>query len=220
MDLEELPKWFPSGEIHAVEENGNVLLVGAGLNSLADADAVLKKAQEVLDEFAAVISLLWTSFRKPQIAQVFREDPAGHRSAYIFLTGIAAGRSKVSGVMVDASGIAPTPATTQAQDLLAAARKSKHLQEALKVWADPVRTWGRLYRIVEEVKKHFGKPVDKAGLCTEAELDRFTHTANTAEAAGLDARHASGSFQYPKSPMTLQEATSFVSRLLDSALRK
>jgi hypothetical protein len=145
---------------------------------------------------------------------------AGNRNAYIFVTGIAAGRSKVSGVMVDASGIAPTPATTQAQDLLAAARKSKHLQEALKLWADPARTWGRLYRIVEEVKKHFGKPVDKAGLCADTELARFTHTANTAEAAGLDARHASGSFQYPKNPMTLQEATSFVLRLLDSELRE
>jgi hypothetical protein len=220
MDLEELPKWFPSGDVYAVEENGNVLLVGAGLNSLPEADAVLKKAQEALDEFSAVVSLLWTSFRKPQIGQVFREDSAGNRSAYIFLTGVAAGRSKAGGVMVDASGTAPAPATTQAQDLLAAARKSKHLQEALKVWADPVRTWGRLYRVMEEVKKHFGKPVDKVGLCTDDELGRFTHTANTAEAAGLDARHASGSFQRPTSPMTLQEATSFVSRLLESALRK
>jgi hypothetical protein len=146
IDLEDFPKWFPSGEVYAVDENSNVLLVGAGLNSLADADAVLKKAEEVLEEFSAVISLLWTSFRKPQIGRVFQEDPAGNRNAYIFVTGIAAGRSKVSGVMVDASGIAPTPATTQAHDLLAAARKSKHLQEALKLWADPARTWGRLYR--------------------------------------------------------------------------
>jgi hypothetical protein len=219
MDLEELPKWFPSGEVYAVEENGNVLLVGAGLNSLSDADAVLKKAQKALNEFSAVISLLWPSFRKPQIGQVFWEDPTGNRRAYIFLAGIAARRFKASGRLTDA-GTARTPSTTQAQHLLAAARKSKHLREALKVWADPVRTWGRLYRVMEEVKKHSRKPVNKAGLCTAAELKRFTTTANTAEAAGLDARHASGSYRYPKNPMTLQQGTSFVSRLLESALRK
>ncbi len=104
--------------------------------------------------------------------------------------------------------------------MLSAARKSAHLHEAIKVWADPIRTWGRLYRVVEEMNKHFGQPVNKAGLCTEGELKRLTHTANTAEAAGVDARHASKSFDYPKNPMTLEEATSFVSSLLENALRK
>jgi hypothetical protein len=72
---------------------------------------------------------------------------------------------------------------------------------------------------MEEIKKHFGKPVDKVGLCSSAELVRFKRTANTA-AAGLDARHASGLYKPPDKPMSLEEATSFVSRLLYGALRK
>lgn len=220
LDLEEFTKWFPSGDVHAVEEEGQFFITGPALNGMADIDTVLKRATEALDEFSAVIFLLWDAFRKPSIGQVVREDDAGKRSAYSFFTGIAAARSKVSGVLVDAGGAAAPPATTQAQDLLSAARRSVNLSEALKVWANPIRTWGRLYRVMEEIQKHFGKPVDQVGLCSSSEVERFTRTANTAEVAGLEARHATSRFQPPNQPMSLQEATSFVSRLLDGALRK
>ena len=220
LDLEELPKWFPSGDVHAVEEREKFFITGPTLDGMMDADAVLRRATEALNEFSAVIFLLWDSFRKPNIGQVIREDDAGKRNAYIFVAGIASGRSKASGVLVDAGGAAAVPATTQAQDLLWASHTSPNLREALNVWADPIRSWGRLYRIVEEIKKHFGKPVDEVGLCSRPDLIRFARTANTAEAAGLDARHASGLFKPPDKPMSLNEATSFVSRLLLGALRK
>lgn len=220
LDVEEFPKWFPRGDIYAIEEGGNVYLVGSALDGMKEPDAVLAKVQEALDEFSAVISLLWNGFTKPQIGQVLLEDSSGKRSAYLFMTGIAAGRSKASGVLVDAGAMAAAPKTTQAQDMLAAAKESPHLYEAIKVWADPIRTWGRLYRVMEEIKKHCGQPINKVGLCTEGELKRFTQTANTAEAAGLDARHASKSFDLPKDPMSLDEAESFISSLLEKALRR
>ena len=167
-----------------------------------------------------MISLLWNAFRKPTIGQVIHEDDTGRQSAYVFVSGIASGRSKVSAVLVDATGTAPKPTTTQAQDLLAVAKASPRLGEALSVWADPVRTWGRLYRVMEEIEQHFRKPVDQVGLCSDAELVRFRRTANTAESSGIDARHASGLFEPPPDPMSLEEGTSFVAQLLEKALRK
>jgi hypothetical protein len=220
MDLEEFPKSFPDGEVHAMEENGAYYLTGPALDAAASADEVLKIGTETLNQFSAVISLLWHSLRKPNISQVVQEDDAGARNAFVFVTGAASGRSKASAVAVDASGKTREPPTTPAQDLLAASKRSPNLREAINVWADPVRTWGRLYRGMDEIESHFQTKVDKAGLCSEPERTRFTRTANTAESAGLDARHGSGRFDLPSNPMSLEEATSFVSRLLERALRK
>lgn len=219
LDLEEFPKWFPNGDVYAIKEDEGYYLTGPALDAKADADTVLTRAAQALNEYSAVVSLLWSAFRKPSIGQVIREDDAGKRSAYIFVSGIAAGRSKMSGVLVDASGKAAAPSTTQAQDLLAASKRSSNLREALKVWADPIRTWGRLYRVMEEIERHFGKPVDQVGLCSNAELVRLRRTANTAESSGLDSRHASGLFKPPSDPMSLEEATSLVGRLLERSLR-
>jgi len=220
MDLEELPKWFPKGEVYAIEKNGTYYLTGPAFDAANNADAILELGRDSLDEFSAIISLLWKSFQKPTIAHVAHEDESGAKSAYVFLSGIASGRSKMGGVLVDASGNTSAPETTQAQDLLSAAKRSSHLREALAVWGDPIRTWGRLYRVMEEIESHFQKPVDKAGLCSEAERTRFTRTANTAEAAGLDARHGSRRFDPPSKPISLEEGASFISSLLERSLRR
>jgi hypothetical protein len=220
LDLEEFPRWFPSGEVYGMEEQGKYYLTGPAFDIAGNPDEVLKTATQALNDYSAVISLLWTAFRKPNIGQVIHEDDAGNKSAYIFVSGIASGRSKMSGVLVDASGTGSCPATTQAQDLLGKARASSHLLEALAVWADPVRTWGRLYRVAEEIEQHFGKPPDDLDLCSNAEFVRFRRTANTAESSGIDSRHASGLFKPPENPMSLAEGTAFVGQLLEKALRK
>jgi hypothetical protein len=220
LDVEEFPRWFPGGDIYGIEEKGEYYLTGPAFDRAGNAEEVLKVATQALNDRSAVISLLWNAFRKPSIGQVIHEDDAGKQRAYIFLSGIASGRSKLSGVLVDASGTTLNRTTTQAQDFLATARASSHLGEALTVWADPIRTWGRLYRVVEEIEQHFGKPPDDVGLCSNEDLVRFRRTANTAESSGIDARHACGLFRPPHNPMSLAEGTSFVGQLLAKALRK
>jgi hypothetical protein len=215
LDLEEFPKWFPSGQLHAVEENGEVFIAGSDLDAIMDGEVALKTATDALNEFSAVISLLWPSLRKPTIGQMVREDDTGQRHIYSFATGLAAGRSKLSAVAVNTGG----STTTQAQDWLSAARDSLHLAAAVRLWGDPIRSWGRLYRIMEEIERHFGKQVDHVHLCSNGERTRFTRTANTAEVAGADSRHGLGKFVPPDKPMSLHEATCFVSGLLSGALR-
>ncbi len=90
---------------------------------------------------------------------------------------------------------------------------------ALSLWADPIRSWPRLYRVLEEIEQHLGQRVDGAGLCPFNQRQRFTHTANTAEVAGSDARHATGKFAAPGNPMTLPEATDFIGQMLLGSLR-
>ena len=219
MDLEEFPRWFPDGDVYAIEENAAFFLVGPALEGLPDAEAVLREALRVLDGFTAIISLLWPSLRKPVASHVFRETDEGTRNAFVFLTGSVSARSKVHAPSVSLGAPLQPPQPTRAQELLKRARGSQHLEAALSLWADPIRSWSRLYRILEDIEQHLGKRVDAAGFCSARQRERFTRTANTAEVSGADARHAAGKFTPPVNPMRLSEAAEFIGRMLHSALQ-
>jgi hypothetical protein len=96
---------------------------------------------------------------------------------------------------------------------------SPHLEQALSMWTDPMRSWPRLYCVLEEIEQHLGKHVDATGLCPTNQRERFRRTANAAEVSGPDARHATGRFIAPDNPMSLQEATEFVRQMLLGVLR-
>jgi hypothetical protein len=218
IDLEELPYWFPDGEVHGLAEGKEVFLVGAAFETLTDPGHVRDRAAQALDEFSAMISLLWGGFIRPELGNVFRERDDGIRQGFAALAGTSRGRSKARATLSSGTNRATTP--TQVQTLLMASQVDDHLRGAVLLWADPTRTWPRLYRVLEEVELFLEQTVSKAKLCSAGERERFTRSANTAEVAGKDARHASGKFPPPKNPMTLAEATALVASLLQAALRQ
>jgi hypothetical protein len=223
IDLEEYPHWFPEGDIFAITEGDKVFLTGTTFTMLADPSKVHEAAIAAVDEFSAVITLLWPSLKRPTVGAVYNEDDNGVRRGTQFLdVGCVTVRSKVRATLTvmgpDGEPKSP-PAFTQAQTLLAAARSHRRLNVALTLWADPTRTWGRLYRVLEEVEEHLGADVDKAGFCSGRERRRFTQSANNAEVAGKDARHAGGKYDPPAKPMTLNEAVGFIGGLLQAVLR-
>lgn len=215
MDLEEYPRWFPDGEVFCIEENGVFYLAGPTLDRLATSEAVRDAATATLDRLTGIVALLWPNLRRPTIHTVIREQDNGRRDLFVAVTGVSA-RIKVGNV---GAGPGSAPQPTQAQVMLERVVGGSHLDLALSLWADPQRSWGRLYRILEEVEQHLEQPVDAAGLCSSAERTRFTRTANTAEVAGPDARHASGKFTAPADPMTAEDAARFVGRMLAAVLR-
>jgi hypothetical protein len=95
-----------------------------------------------------------------------------------------------------------------------------HIEIALSLLNDAtVGTWSRLHPILEKIERDLGKPVNKAGLCSRHQRDRFTQTANSHEASGKGARHAAGKFQAPTNPMTITEGEAFIRELLRNVLR-
>ena len=219
IDLEEFPQWFPDGDVFAIEENGSFFLVGAAFECLADAETVLSEASSALDKYTAIISLLWPGLRKPAASHVFRETDEGKRDAFVFACGSISARSKTHAAAVSVGVVPQAPQQTQAQELLGRATGNPHLEVALSLWADPIRSWPRLYRVLEEIEQHLGKHVDAAGVCPTNQRERFTRTANTAEVSGSDARHAIGKFVAPSNPMSLSEATGFLSQIFLAVLR-
>ncbi|MET0790586.1 MAG: hypothetical protein ABW061_03630 [Polyangiaceae bacterium] len=216
-DLEEFPFWFPTGEVFAFAEAESVFLTGPAFERFRDAVEVRDAAQQVLDDFCAIGSLLWPALHAPRIGTILREDADGKRlgNTIIQLEG-AELRVKARARL----GTGEREGPTAAQALLDAARAGgTHLQMALMLWADPVRTWPRLYRLLEELEKYLGKHVDKFEFCSEPERRRFTQSANCAEVAGKDARHRVGKFKPPANPISLSDAVAFVRKLIEDTLR-
>jgi hypothetical protein len=208
IDLEEFPFWFPDGEVFSIQENQEYFIVGSAFEALSNPEEVLRKAEKAVDQFSAIILLFWPSLQKPEIRCVIRESDDGRRNAYAFSVGTAIARSKARGI----SG--PLPHPTEAQNLLNRALEDQRLEIVIRLWADPIRSWGRLFRILEELEEYLGKPVNAVGLCSAAHRARFTRTANTAEVAGADARHAVGKNEIPDNPMSLDQASEFIGKII------
>ncbi len=219
-DLVEFPRWFPDGDAYAVEENGKVYITGPTLEDCSEASQVYEAAHQIIDEFSAVIALLWPSLRRPSIGHVIREGDDGSRRSYAFASASATGRSKARFVATIDGVQQDQKRRTQAQELLAGSHVDAHLREAVSMWGDPMRTWPRLYRILEDIEKYLGQKVHEAEFCSKDQRERFTRSANSAEVAGKDARHAAGKYKPPKNPLNLADGVSFVSGLLQSALQR
>jgi hypothetical protein len=219
-DLEEFPNWFPDGDVYAVEENGSVYLVGPAFEGLLEASQVYEIALQAVDEFSAIITLLWSSLQRPKVGGVFRENNDGRRQAFVFLSGSVTGRSKARATLAVDGIKEALQRPTRAQILLSGSRMDDHLRVAVSLWGDPLRTWPRLYRVLEEIERYLGQQVQKAGFCSDNQRERFTRSANAAEIAGKDARHARGKFAPPKDAMDLKEATAFIGRLLQATLAR
>lgn len=218
-DVDEFRRWFPSGEMRAIAENGKVYLTGEVFETLTDAARVYEAARLAADECFAIIALLQPELRRPSVGTVFREENDGSRSGYAFSAGSATGRSKARGTL-EVQGEASGAALTQAQVFLAASRSNRHLEVAVSLLASPGCNWAHLYRCLEEIEYYLGRKVSDAGLCSDNLRERFTRSANAAEISGRDSRHRLGKFVPPSDPMSLSEAHAFVSQALQAVLRQ
>jgi hypothetical protein len=205
--------------LYAISEGSSVFLVGTALERFEKAADVYEAALQALDELSAIISLLWPNLIRPNVRCVYREDDSGERKGHMFAPVEPATLRLTGRATATINGKKPT-GPTQAQQLLAASRNDSHLQIATLLWADPLRTWPRLFRILEEIERFLGVPVNQAGFCSDNQRQAFRRSANSAEIAGKDSRHAQGMIEPPQNPMTFKAATEFTRQMLEATLRR
>jgi len=211
----DLPYFFPNGASFVYKDDGRTWLKSVSFHLEMTAAQVHAEAERILDGMSAALCVSLGHFVRPKIGTVYLQHPEGHRTGHHVLRvdGMVS-RSKLRGSLSTTNG------QTLPQQFLEVASRCPHLQTASLIWSDQLRTWPRLYRIMEEVQQHLQTSPDKAGLCQKNEYKTFERTANSAEAAGIDARHASGKFEPPPFPMSLNEAEAFVGRVLEQAFRR
>jgi hypothetical protein len=216
-DLHYLPKLFPSGELFVLREGDGYYLAGARLDWLGSAEEVRDAAEAELDLVVAAAKLIVGVLNRPRVTGIYFIDSQGNRHAYapgsVFNLEF---RYKLT-----EPDLATQGGRTRAQRLAAGGKSHPALLSAMQLWADETRTWPRLYRVMEEVEATFGGVrVDVLGFCSANERQRFARSANSPAVAGLDARHADLGHEPPRKPMTLAQATHFVSLLLVAAIEK
>ncbi|WP_428506892.1 hypothetical protein [Roseateles sp.] len=211
--LEDLPAYFPDGDMYVVLEGERYYIVGSALEVTADHAEVRALALARLEIFAAAMKLIFGHYKTPALAGTYREHPDGRRDA--FASGVVAELTIVSKIRANLDGVA---GPTQAQMLATASMKNRALTTAMILWADEARTWPRLYRILDEVEEGLGNTVSNLDLCSDNQRERFMRSANSPSVAGLDARHSAGNKIPPAKPMTLVEATKFMQGVMLKAL--
>jgi hypothetical protein len=112
--------------------------------------------------------------------------------------------------------VVPTP--EHVQRLVVASTGDRSLGTALALWSLAPKTWGRLYRIVEEVERTFNDDLPSSGLCSRNKLGLFKQCCQSADVAGLDSRHRAELTPAPKNPMSLDDSVAFVREILLAAL--
>jgi hypothetical protein len=213
-DLTELSPWLPLGEVYLLHDGNATYLAGERLEVETDVHDVYDLAVAYCAEISAAAELMLISGEPVTPGLVHRENNDGTRTTRGF------GGAGIT-INVRVKRAAPTgPGETILQVLISESRRSQHFHAAIDAWAMKPRTWPRLYRALEEVEEYLGSSAATAGLCSTGDRDRLKHSANSAEIAGLDARHRLRKFQVPTKPMSLQEASIFIRGIIEAAAVK
>ena len=217
--LAEYVYWFPGNDdAYFIVKDDQRLLTGPAFASIDDFQEVSLLGNTVLDQMHAALAIMHPGLERPRLGIPHRIEADGTETWGDNVGSLCAMiPGRIRELPSDLSTI-PTPTT--AQRMRCAANSNRNLDLALTIFFLPRTTWPQLYRCLEEIESFLAMKASTAGMCSEADRERFTRTANTAEAAGHDARHGLGKFTPPRRPMTLEEATLFIRSLCIKAIDK
>lgn len=137
---------------------------------------------------------------------------------YIFVKASieARTRCRASVTVVKANGtvICDTPESIAAERerWLEVLLKNKHCLDAFRLYAAKPYDWVTPYKIYEIVKED-GAPI--TNWISKNQKKRFTRTANSPEAVGLENVRHGKRFAPPPKPMSIQEATRLIGIILE-----
>lgn len=211
-DLEDLPRWLADGRTQVQLQRDKWVLVSDLFEPHIDAGEVRRTGEELLGLINGLGRVLSSDFRPIGLGIVRQQRPDGS-GMYAYLTGVAEGRSKASGILVALDGIVqPDPRVGAMSRSLEHALRSAETQRVLTLLGRPELTWSDLYRALEVILANGDGPLAPAGV-SKKQVRLFKQTANSFSSLGLEARHAHDKGTPPPEPMTLEQARDLLSRL-------
>jgi hypothetical protein len=214
-DLALLTEHFHAATLSITNQDGSYYAQSSELEVLSSEPEVRSKADEMLENVNGIGRMLDPQFRPIEIDAITETDSTGSRKHYMEFSEETRVRDKVMLEVVNADGTTeqskgPSPAESQ----LAIAQLDAKVAKALRIFGSREHNWHNLSNIFEVVQSDVGGQITKAGWATQAEIDRFTQTANSVQAIGDDARHGHEKIPAPKNPMSLTEAELLITRIL------
>lgn len=201
--------------MRVVREGEGYYLTSSLMDSPPDGKQFYEIAPDLLTRANGLGRVHNPSFRPVTLAMNFDDGDHVH---HVVLADTVEARSKLRAVAVVTSADGepmPQPPPPSPRHASVGSRDAD-VTQALAIMGQPAPLgWVELYKIYEIVKASGALPParDAAGL-TDADLSRFTHTANHPDASGDDSRHARSAQQPPRTPMPIEQARDLASRLV------
>jgi|GEM_PF-4677663 len=147
-----------------------------------------------------------------------QEDGSERKIAHV--SGTAEATTTVS-ARVSVDGKEPPPIAESTYEYTRLALKDDKVQELIEL-RDNGDHWVNLYRVYEYIRDNTegDENTVERGWWSNSDKSLFTHTANSPEAIGHEARHhGSGGPPSPSDPMTHSEAKSLINRLVENWIK-
>ncbi len=218
--LEELSKVFDAPEICILKNNDKYILKSKDFAALGSYDQVRDHTTEILTPLNGAAKLSLGSGSPIKIGSISEIRDDGTRYTYVSAEVVGASATiTCSVVVIHADGtIEESHPADPAIAWMVLSKRDAHVKNALRLIENDFETWYGLYKVFEIIREDAGNIV-KRGWCAEAELKRFTQTANSPNALGVNARHAKA-IPAPPDPMSLSSAKSFIQKLMNAWLKE
>jgi hypothetical protein len=217
-DLEFLASQVCASTCLVSKENGDeYYLQSSRFDSLTDATTVRQHGEELIQILNGVAKLRSSGARSVSFGgDVMQVKDDGKRVISVFPPPLTVRTSMTISIAHDSSPQTPTTAETWMSE----AEQDPDVARALRLFGQE-HTWHNLYKVLEIVKIVWGgtSAIVSKGWATNAQITRFTRTANSVGAVGDAARHGGDKFEPPADPMTLKEASELLSTLLSRLLQ-
>lgn len=220
LDLQDLERELGSGSFLRVFRRDEYYYLEVLHETFETAQQVHDYAESaLLPALNGLMRVRYPDFRNVEVDAIGQEKEDGSISHYVFVraSAEAKARCRASVTVVKANGtvICDTPESLAAERerWLQVLQKDKRCLEAFRLYAAKPYDWVTLYKIYEIVESD-GAPI--TNWVSEKQVKRFTHTANSPEAVGLEnARHGKQHHLPPPRPMSIQEATRLIGIILE-----
>ena len=220
-DLGRLAEHFTGG-IRIARGPDDWELTADRFEETGDRMVVYEAAVELVDRLRGLMVAKLVSDPRLEMGPVIELLPDGSRRPHVFARAeMATARVRVyaAGVVTNPDGTVPEPPPIPSwEPIIELAVRDDAMRLALDLLAVPP-TWSRLYAaldlVVQDQRTDRRAGVERRG-AVMPEVERFTRTANSVWAIGVDARHGRLDWIRPPDPMSLEEAADLIGRIVEA----
>lgn len=214
-DLQELKEILLGHDPCIIEEDSNFYVTSKAWDQLQDSSEVHNQAKSLIQLLDSAAYIHFRDTGPLTIGNIVRIDDDGRKHSFVSVEESVHARDWARATAVGANN-QPIESTTEHQ-IIKVLRVSTHhavAADALKFLRKG--DWVSLYKTYEIVQDevHGKEEIIRRGWLTSQSISRFKQMAQSRQALGDEARHASRKFIPPKKPMSIHEARAIIADLL------
>lgn len=217
-DLYELSKSLNTRDLTVFKDENQYYLQSSLISSVDEYKDVSEKVKELIDLINGATKLALGTRNTISVSDIYILKDDGGRILFGSAELSASMRVRASYQIIRADGTIElcNPADS-IPNWLELSQKNELIHKVIKLISYSSDSWVGLYKIFEVIDKD--SIIRSFSSVSSENLKRFTQTANSYKAVGMEARHALD-FEPPKKPMNITEARSLIYVIVNEWLRQ